>query len=367
MKENKPQNKRLGPFNFDPRIERILKEVLEKGTLNSRDRQELLSNYFPQAPKEPKFYGQNWPIYYEASRTEKLMVYRIIKDAVDALEIIDGYKDGRPSAKLKEILISLCIQEYSGLSSWRVESELKIAQQLNFLETVYKRSTLNKYLDNPEITKWLEELYQNIAIPLAEVEEVLAVDSTGISVAYGKKKWVEVREEFQLHRDYKKLHIICGTRSNIIFAAKVTHGTSHDSPPFKELLEKATAITKAKEVCGDPAYTNHENVTLISSKGMVPFLMPKKNFVIRNRGSSVWGKMVRLWHDNLPLFKLHYHQRSNVESCFSMIKRKYSFYTRAKTKVSQTNEILRKVVCLNAGILSESLLEMPEILRYKTF
>ena len=46
-------------------------------------------------------------------------------------------------------------------------------------------------------------------------------------------------------------------------------------------------------------------------------------------------------------FLTHYHRRSNVESAFSMIKRKFGDAVRAKTDVAMRNEVLAKILCHN--------------------
>ena len=43
----------------------------------------------------------------------------------------------------------------------------------------------------------------------------------------------------------------------------------------------------------------------------------------------------------------HYHRRSNVESAFSMIKRKFGDSVRAKTDTAMKNEVLAKIACHN--------------------
>ena len=44
-------------------------------------------------------------------------------------------------------------------------------------------------------------------------------------------------------------------------------------------------------------------------------------------------------------FLKHYHQRSNVESTFSAIKRKFGDSVRSKPDTAMTNEVLAKLVC----------------------
>jgi transposase len=65
--------------------------------------------------------------------------------------------------------------------------------------------------------------------------------------------------------------------------------------------------------------------------------------------------MIRLWKENGQAFKEHYHQRSNVESTFSMLKRKFSGFVRSKNDIGQTNELLCKVVCHNTAVLISSI------------
>ncbi len=53
-------------------------------------------------------------------------------------------------------------------------------------------------------------------------------------------------------------------------------------------------------------------------------------------------------------FIAHYHKRSNVETTFSMIKRKFGHALRSKTETAQVNETFAKVLCHNlVGLIHE--------------
>ncbi len=51
----------------------------------------------------------------------------------------------------------------------------------------------------------------------------------------------------------------------------------------------------------------------------------------------------------------HYHKRSNIKSCFSMIKRKFGNNVRCKKESSQDNEILVKILCHNLCVLIQEI------------
>jgi len=54
----------------------------------------------------------------------------------------------------------------------------------------------------------------------------------------------------------------------------------------------------------------------------------------------------------------HYHKRSNVESVFSMMKRKFGPCIRGKYSESQENEILCKALCHNLCVLIQEMFEL---------
>ena len=53
-----------------------------------------------------------------------------------------------------------------------------------------------------------------------------------------------------------------------------------------------------------------------------------------------------------------YHQRSNVESAFSMMKRKFGDGLRSKTPTALHNEALAKVLCHNLVVLVHEMYEL---------
>ena len=327
----------------------------------TREVQQRLTPYTPKLVGEKRTYTQDWPIYERACSQEKLMFFRILKDAMDNMEIPYEYKgNGRPPVDYADIVKSLCIRMYSGYSSWRAESELKIARSMGIIHIVHRRSTLNKYLQDPKVAEILHKLYTAIAEPLAEIEIYFAADSTGISNAYGNKRWIEVKhkhKEPKEWRKYTKLHIITGVKTNVICSAKVTEGTAHDSPFLKPLLDDTAKIFNLREVSADAGYLSRENVKAIAAKGAAPFIMGKKNVHVPRTGRfTPWTAMLQLWKNHQMYFAEHYHKRSNVESTFGMIKRKWGHFCRSKKQISQENEILAKVVCHNAAVLAEALL-----------
>ncbi len=351
----------MNPDDTYEDLNRVSKNIYRNVNPAKKEVQERLTPYTPKNFGEKKTYPQDWAIYQKAASQEKLMFLRLLKDAVDFMMVEYEYQgNGRPPVYYADMIKVLCIKSYNNYSSWRVESELRIARSMGIIDEVPKRSTILKYMQDEKVISMLHKLYKILAAPLADIEVYAAADATGISNKYGNTRWIKIRhtkEEEKHRREYSKLNIISGVKTNCICSAKITKGASHESPYFKELLDDTAKIFNIKEVSADAGYLSKDNVQAISDIGAAPFIMGKKNVNVPMRGPmSAWGAMLRMWKNHQMEFAEKYHKRSNVESTFGMMKRKFGDFCRSKKSQSQEAEILSRVCCHNAVVLAEALL-----------
>ena len=100
-----------------------------------------------------------------------------------------------------------------------------------------------------------------------------------------------------------------------------------------------------RQVTGDKAYTSAENFQTVEDMGGVGYLAFKENAT-----GGVGGIFERMFYQfclQKDEYLRCYHRRSNVESAFSSIKRKFGDSVRSKTDVAMRNEVLAKIVCSN--------------------
>ena len=68
--------------------------------------------------------------------------------------------------------------------------------------------------------------------------------------------------------------------------------------------------------------------------------------------------MYHYYSYNQERFMQNYHKRSNVETTFSMIKRKFGERLRTRTPEARVNEVLCKILCHNLCCLVQSIYEL---------
>ncbi|MCW6167506.1 MAG: transposase, partial [Thermoplasmatales archaeon] len=79
-----------------------------------------------------------------------------------------------------------------------------------------------------------------------------------------------------------------------------------------------------------------------------------------------WRKAFYFFQMHRDEFEAKYHARSNVESVFSALKRKFGETLRSRTPTAQTNELLAKILAYNLTVLIHEIFEhgvVPDFLR----
>jgi transposase len=295
-------------------------------------------------------FGQKWEEYNEAQTKEKIIFYNLVKELLDILPK-ETYTFGRPRMPLKEMLFCCIIKIYTNVSSRRLISELELAKRAGYIKEVPHFNTILKYLDDDLVRIALSYLVPVSALPLKNIEEKFAIDSTGFG-AHRFDRYFQAKygEKTNLSK-WRKCHAVCGTYTQVITAIRLTGGNVADIKQFEPLVNDTANLFQIQTVLADKAYLSRRNLDLVKKLGAMPYIPFKKNCVKTARGSGAWAELFKIFTEHYLTFATEYHQRSNIESAWSMIKRKFGDFCRCRTEQSQDAEILCKVLCHNIVIL----------------
>ena len=112
-----------------------------------------------------------------------------------------------------------------------------------------------------------------------------------------------------------------------------------------------------REITADKGYSSRANYEIAESIGATAYIPFRSNATGRSRGSCIWRKMYHFFQFNKEEFLRHYHQRSNVESAFKMVKMKFGDKLKSKNTVAQHNELLCKFIAHNIVVLIHEIFE----------
>ncbi len=304
-----------------------------------------------------KEYSENfdWHNYNKSQTNEKTFFLKLLDELCSILDTDLDNREGRKCGNDAHKIFCMCIKTYINTSARRVISDLKICQKLGYLKSVSHFNTILNYYNDRTLTKTLKFLIELSAKPLAQLERSFAVDASGIGLRQYISRWSGIRQEYRKHKQYKKIHVIFGTLTNVAACCFVTRGDKADSPYFKKLLKRVVKNFNVEEVSADLAYSGRENIRICQELKINPFIPFKINATGKARGCHAWRKAYDYFKNNPTEFLNRYHLRSNSETGFFMIKNKFGDFCRSKNTIAQQNEILCKILCHNICCLIQEI------------
>lgn len=301
-------------------------------------------------------YPQAWSAYNAAQTGEKERFQSLLHDLCAGIQEPQIRKPGRPSLPLSDAIFSAAFKVYSTVSARRFMTDLRDAQTKGFISKTPHYNSIFNYLENPEMTPILRSLITQSSLPLQSVETSFAVDSSGFMTSRFVR-WFDVKYgKERTEHDWVKCHITCGTKTNIVTAVEIADKHASDVKMFGPLVESTAQNFSIKEVSADKAYCGNISTDLVHKVGGTPFISFRGNAT-----GGVGGTYEQMFHYFMfrkQEFLAHYHKRSNVESTFSMMKRKFGDSLRSKTDVAMVNETLCKVLCHNLVVLIHEMYEL---------
>jgi transposase len=302
-------------------------------------------------------YKQDWPAYNRAQCEERDRVELLLRGLCDGIAPAPR-GNGRPRLPLADVVYSATMKVYGGMSGRRSTSDANACAERGLMSKAPSYNSVFRYTENPELAPLLKTLVQEAALPLKALETTFAVDSTGFATNTYSRWFDEKYGGTKKSQRWVKAHAQVGTVTNVVTAVEVTESNVGDAPMLAPLLASTVgAGFDVREVSADKAYLSNEILTTIESVGAVPYV-PFKSNSRGTGGSDAWR---RLWHTfeaRNDEFLAHYHKRSNVETTFSMIKRKFGASVRAKTTAAQINEVLIKFLCHNLACVVQAIHEV---------
>ena len=294
-------------------------------------------------------YRQNWPAYNAAQSVEKDRLQVLLSDLLRGVTEPERKCRGRKPHTVRDSIFSMVFKTYSTFSARRFSSDLREAHERGYLSRTVPGMKTTAFMEDETFTPILKHLIHASSLPLRAVETDFAIDSSGFG-SCRFERWID--EKYGAPRKkavWVKVHIACGVKTNIVTAVRVLDKDAADSPQFTPLVKETADGFTIGEVSADKAYgslANFETVAGCGGKGFIAFK--------DNATGAVGGHFEKAFHYfsfKREEYLQHYHKRSNVESTFSMVKRKFGDAVRSKTDTAMVNESLCKLLAHNLCVL----------------
>lgn len=300
-------------------------------------------------PAERPTYRQDWPAYNAAQTEEKDRFLELLSDLCDGITDSTPPRKGQKPIPLRDAIFAAVYKVYSGFSGRRFASDLRAAVEKGFIRHAPHYNSIFNYFDDERTEGVLRSLIAEASLPLKAVELDFACDSSGFMTSRFER-WFDHKYGVERTRsEWVKVHLMCGVKTHIVTAVEIRDKDASDTKLLPELVDATAKNFRLRDVLADRGYGSLSNYAAIDRHGATPYIAFKS--IHSGKGGGLWEKMFHLFSFHRSEFAAHYHKRSNVESTFSMVKRKFGDSVRSKTDRAMKNEVLAKLVCHNVVCL----------------
>ena len=237
-------------------------------------------------------------------------------------------------------MIILLLKQKTGLSYDLLVDDLKtrtIVLEMLGLNKVPHSSTIKKFAKKIGVDK-LDWFLRKCIRLAGKDKSKTAVDATGFKLQDGSCHYRKRLGLPSTSKKYLKASAIVDTDLQLILTATFRKNLRHDIIDFKPLVRKANKITQILIVTADKGYDLEEI----------------RKFVIEEIGAECQiaikgevGRHAGYYRKRFVLVELKYHQRSKVETVFSVIKRVFGELIYAKNWIMQKKELMLRCLTYN--------------------
>ena len=243
--------------------------------------------------------------------------------------------------------------DYRGLAQWLVDCP-DLCRVID-LTTVPHFTTFHKasygILALPKAHQLLQQTI-HMAMQYSYVDQA-AIDSTGLEVGYTSYYFVRRRHvkwlcayKSMLYGHYPKLTVVCDCRNHLILAVKTTRGPCPDMATLIPTLQTLPARITIGTLLADAGYDSERNHVYARDHRKIRTVIPPKAGRRTNNLPQTKYRRQMKQRFNRTLYK----QRSQVETVFSMIKRRWGTAVRARRFATQVREMWLMVLTHNLAV-----------------
>ena len=308
-------------------------------------------------PQSPPQSTPKTTLYDKVQENEARHFIRLLWDLTQTVD--QPYQHmGRKRRDIQKILFAMVHRAYTTKSGRRGYGETALAADVLGIDDLPSRSTVSRYMTDPDMMPMLVHLLETSAVPVAPIETDFAMDSTGFGTSIKDQTWAEHKWGSEASKSsntgtiWTKAHFSVGVNTLIISAAVVTESL-HDSGDITQyplLLAATNRHFQISTVYADGAYLSEDSIFDAKERGIRLYVPFRKNSVYHDPVTPAgreWNRMLAYFRDHSSDWYQNYNTRSVVESGMASVKKLMRHLTRGLKPDSRVNEVLCKAVAHN--------------------
>lgn len=287
------------------------------------------------------------------SRVKRILIAKAIELLLSIFTFLRIESKNKRGAKPYDyrIILTLCILRIfmrKTYSDYEIEMRTNtLISNLLGLKNLPSKSTIHRGMKMLNMQLILKINFAMIKEHLKRKMNIM-LDSSGIRTDK-RSTWFCLRIKKKVSkRDCDKLHLAVCSDLLLILNWRITAWRKHDSPFFRILLMPFKILGV---VLADKGYLSRANFQICMDKKGCAFIPFKKTSKESPLSHPAWKFAFNLWKKFNTIYMSIYHQRSKIESVFSVIKKRFGDKVSCKSAIMRRKEIALRLIAYNLKIL----------------
>lgn len=334
-------------------VRKVLKRLDEGGPVAS-------SRSVLALPRKRPSYPQVWPNYKAAREAMGEAVPIVLRAACDAIALRRPASKkrpaGRPALSTFDAVKCVCLTRVMHTQSGGLAaSEVRGLWERRWLASPRPPSAnaISSAMRGDALPAMLDEIVDLLAAQLKSRETRFAADRTTYEAPNSRYFLVVADGKRRLRRIAREVHLDCvvGVETGIVSAAMVNDDSTGESQFLVPNLERTNRCFRIDEVKADAGYGSEDNREYVVGRIGARFFCPYKRSEKEHGVDGEWDRQMRDFKSGGDAWDRSYHERSNIEACFSSDKRVHRRRVLSRTLEAQRSEILAHCVVQDARVL----------------
>jgi len=277
---------------------------------------------------------------------------------------------GRPRVEIRDVVHAAILRTFERRTIRGTVEVMERSRDRGLGLDPMHYNTLAEHAADPRLMPILQDLMGATAKVLVPIERNFAIDSTGFTTCV-YESWNRAKHGYKppanpedrgpkapkrKHR-WLKCNACIGTSTHGITAVVITDSRVHDTKMFAELVHRTVSHGFVPEkFTADAAYINTANIEVVEGVGAAPYIMFKKN--MNGKSSPALTRLMAKLTSDPEDYMREYHNRSNVETSFGIMKQQFGGNVNARKPAGQYNELMCKVICHNIARIVHAIHEL---------
>lgn len=274
-----------------------------------------------------------------------------IKDLADSFPFWQRKKQtGRPPACERDLLIGFLLRQFFDVTFRQAQGLMESFKEYFEFQKVPTHTVLSRKNRSKRWYHIWKRFHRFVMGGLSRRKAIISTDASGFS---GRRNtWKETPHNHRPNQNWVKLHATIEIDSFFVLSYELTKSNVHDSQVFGDVWDTVPGNVIPIRSLADAAYHGENCLQSALKHGATPIHGIKKNAVYHRHPETAYQRMVNFFTHWPNRYQSLYGKRNHAETAFGMMKSRFGYRIRCRSKIGRKNEVQSKINAHNIRMLA---------------